>query len=110
MPKLPCIDNTEIKYDSAEHLDQVMLKARQQHLDMINEQLLCFDMKWADYEIADLAHDTAWQEKSSKILKNTVLLQETQNDDTTVSQWSKRQAANLWFYFENNLENCDGND
>ena len=69
MPKLPCIDNTEIKYDSAEHLDQVMLKARQQHLDMINEQLLCFDMKWADYEIADLAHDTAWQEKSSKILR-----------------------------------------
>ena len=104
MPKLPCIDNTEIKYDSAEHLDQVMLKARQQHLDMINEQLLCFDMKWADYEIADLAHDTAWQEKSSKILKNTVLLQETQNDDTTVSQWSKRQAANLWFILRTTLK------
>ena len=42
MLKLPCIDNTEIKYDSAEHLDQVMLKACQQHLDMIDEELLDF--------------------------------------------------------------------
>ena len=103
MPKLRCIDNTEIKYESDEHLNQVMLKARQEHLDMIDGQLLCFDMKWADYEIADLAHDTAWQEKSLKIFQNTVLLQEN-HDDAPVSQWSERQAANLWFILRTTLK------
>ena len=93
---------TQIEYDSAKHLDQVKLKARQQHLDMINAQLLSFDMKWAEFEIADLALDTAWQEKSSKIFKNTVLLQE--NDDAPVSQWSERQAANLWFILRTTLK------
>ena len=102
MPKLPCSDNTEIKYDSAKHLDQVMLNARQQHLDMNDAHLLYFDMKWAEFEIADLAHDTAWQEKSLKIFKNTVLLQE--NDDAPVSQWSERQAANLWFFLITTLK------
>ena len=47
MLKLPCFDNTEIKYDSAEHLDQVMLKACQQHLDMIDEELLDFELRYA---------------------------------------------------------------
>ena len=69
---------------------------------MIDAQLLGFDMKCAEFEIADLAHDTAWQEKSSKIFKNTVLLQE--NDYAPVSQWSKRQAANLWFIFRTTLK------
>ena len=83
MPKLPYIDNKEIKYDSAKHLDQVMLKARQQHLDMIDAQLLDFEMRYAKQDIKILAHDTAWHEMSLKIFKNTILLQE--NDDATVS-------------------------
>ena len=103
---MPYIDNTEIKYESDEHLNQVMLKARQEHLDMIDGQLLCFDMKWADYEIADLAHDSAWHETSLKIFKNTVLLQENPDHDdaTGVSQWSKRQVANLWFILRTTLK------
>ena len=64
------IDNTDIKMDSVEHLDQVMLKACHQHLDIMDAQLLDFDVKWAEFEIANLAHETARKEMtqmSSKI-------------------------------------------
>ena len=102
MPKLPYIDNKEIKYGSAKHLDQVMLKARQQHLDMIDAQLLDFEMRYAKQDIKILAHDTAWHEMSLKIFKKTILLQE--NDDATVSQWSERQSYNLWYILRSTLK------
>ena len=73
MLKLPCIDNTEIKYDSAEHLDQVMLKACQQHLDMIDEELLDFEMRYAKQDIKILAHDTAWHDTSFNVEATRVL-------------------------------------
>ena len=103
MLKLPCIDNTEIKYESAEHLDQVMLKACQQHLDMIDEELLDFEMRYAKEDLKILAHDTAWHDTSFKIFKNTILLHKN-DDDAAVSHWSERQSYNLWYILRSTLK------
>ena len=82
-----------------------MLKACQQHLDIMDIQLLDFVVKWAGFEIADLADDTAWKEMtqmSSKIFQNTVLLQANDDDQMILQCHSVTLKRNS----ENHFENC----
>ena len=39
------------------------LDAKNQHVAMIDKEMLAFDMQYVQFEIADLCHDTNWLEK-----------------------------------------------
>jgi hypothetical protein len=62
-----------IPYESREQYDRLFEVAKQKHLDMINTELLGFEARWAEYEIADLAHDTNWHQQSNAALMELTL-------------------------------------
>ena len=98
MPVTPCIDNTQTQYESSEHLNQLILNGHQKHMEMIDTQLLNFDMKWADFEINDPSHDGTWRRMSIQIFKNIGKVH-----DNNVSAWSEKQAENLLFILRTTL-------
>lgn len=80
----------------------VELDAKNQHVTMIDEELLGFDMKYADFEIADLCHDTKWLEKSANIFRNIVM--SNKQDSLFNSDWPETQAYFLWQTIKSSLK------
>ena len=67
-----------IKYPSAQRFETLREDAMKQHQAMVREQLLVFPMHSADFEIADLAHDTHWLDKSMQIFRTLFLFEDNQ--------------------------------
>jgi hypothetical protein len=62
-----------IPYESREQYDRLFEVAKQKHLDMINTELLGFEARWTEEEIAYFAHDKKWNQQSNSALMDLTL-------------------------------------
>lgn len=55
-----------VAYESWDQYQALKEEACEKHIDMIDPFLLCYEMRWAEQEIAEMAHDLSWHDRSRR--------------------------------------------
>lgn len=74
--------------------------AREQHMSMVDTELLGFEMCYAEFELADIVHDTNWYERSKDIFRTLL-----PNDDSASEEKAQAHATSLLFAIKMVLTN-----